>query len=147
VCVVVACPSVRPSVSLSQAGIVSKRLDESSWFLACGLPSTYPTLCCKDIWISSKISILASGTLSRTPDLEKFAAASRSRCQQLVVIDSPVCRQHLYDNRRVVAVYYKSVNCSILTPLLRFVVDLLYNVFSTADEILNSIARGAVRLR
>jgi len=36
----VMCPSVRPPVSLLQAGIVSKRLNESSWFLAPGLPST-----------------------------------------------------------------------------------------------------------
>jgi len=28
-----------------------------------------------------------------------------------------------------VAVYYKSVNCNPLAPLLRFVVDLLYNLF------------------
>ena len=121
--------SVRPSFCHKPVLYRNDWTNPPSWFLACGLPSTYPTLCCEDIWISSKISILASGTLSRTADLEKFAAASRSRCQQLVVIDSPVCRQHLYDNRRVVAVYYKSVNCSILTPLLRFVVDLLYNFF------------------
>jgi len=31
--------------------------------------------------------------------------------------------------RRIVAVYCKSVNCNSLTPLLRFVVDLLYNLF------------------
>jgi len=32
-------------VRLSQVGVLSKRLDESSWFLACELPSTRPTLC------------------------------------------------------------------------------------------------------
>ena len=45
---VVVCPSVRLSVCLSvclsQAGIVPKRLDESSWFLARRLSSTCPTL-------------------------------------------------------------------------------------------------------
>jgi len=30
---------------LSQVGVLSKRLNESSWFLACELPSTRPTLC------------------------------------------------------------------------------------------------------
>jgi len=35
------CPSVRPS----QVGVLLKRLNESSWFLACELPSTRPTLC------------------------------------------------------------------------------------------------------
>jgi len=32
------------SVCLSQVGVLSKRLDESSWFLDCVLPSTYPIL-------------------------------------------------------------------------------------------------------
>jgi len=37
------CPSV--CVRLSQVGVLSKRLNESSWVLACELPSTRPTLC------------------------------------------------------------------------------------------------------
>ena len=45
------CLSVRPS----QAGIVSKRLDESSWFLARRPLSVYPTLRCKEIWVSPKL--------------------------------------------------------------------------------------------
>ena len=40
---VVACPSVCPSVRPSQAGVLSKRLDESSWVLVRRLPSTSPT--------------------------------------------------------------------------------------------------------
>ena len=76
-------PSVGPSVCLSacpsHAGVVSKRLDESSWFLA---RRTYPTLCYKEIWVSPKIRVLPSVTLSQTPDLENFATASGSRCQQ-----------------------------------------------------------------
>ena len=47
----------------------------------------------------------------------------------VVVVDGRACWRHLYDDRRVVAVYYKSVNCNPLTPLLRFVVDLSYNLF------------------
>jgi len=47
------------------AGIISKRLDGSSWFLAWRLPSTYLTLCCKEIQVSPKIMvyffILSSG--------------------------------------------------------------------------------------
>jgi len=35
------CPSVRPS----QVRVLPRRLNESSWFLACELPSTRPTLC------------------------------------------------------------------------------------------------------
>ena len=37
--------SVRPSVCPSQVGVLSKRMNESSWFLASELPSTRPTLC------------------------------------------------------------------------------------------------------
>ena len=55
-----------------------------------------------------------------------------------VVVDGRVCWRHLYDSRRVVAVYYKSVNCN--PPLLRFAVDLLY-------KMLTGTARRAVRLR
>ena len=40
---------------LSQVGVLKKLLDESSWFLAWGLLSTCPTLCFKEIQISSKI--------------------------------------------------------------------------------------------
>jgi len=47
----------------------------------------------------------------------------------VVVVDGLVCWRHLYDNRRVVAVYYKSISCNPLTPALRFVVDLLYSFF------------------
>ena len=36
--------SVRPSVRPSQVGVLSKRMNESSWVLACELPSTRPTL-------------------------------------------------------------------------------------------------------
>jgi len=38
------CPFVRPSVRPSQVGVLSKRMNESSWVLACELPSTRPTL-------------------------------------------------------------------------------------------------------
>jgi len=61
---------------LSQASIVLKQLDESSWLFAWRLPSTYPIL------IHLKIRVLLSGTLSQTPDLENFTMASRPRRQQ-----------------------------------------------------------------
>jgi len=51
---------------------------ESRWYLAWRLPSTYPKLCCKEIWVSPIIQVFPSGTLSQTLDLENFAAASRS---------------------------------------------------------------------
>jgi len=39
------CLSVCLSVYPSQVGVLSKRMNESSWFMACELPSTRPTLC------------------------------------------------------------------------------------------------------
>ena len=43
------------SVCLSQAGVVPKRMDGSSWFLAQRFPLTYPIcLCCKKILASPK---------------------------------------------------------------------------------------------
>ena len=82
---------------------------------------------------------------SRTPTCDRHRQTDRHRPMastadaqhraviKLVVVDvdGRACRQHLYDSRRVVAVYqaYKSVNCNPLPPLLRFVVDFLYNLF------------------
>jgi len=70
------CPSVR--LCLTQVGVLSKRLNKPSWFLACELPSTHVTLCYKEIRVSPKIRILPSGTLSLTPDLENFSLVYRS---------------------------------------------------------------------
>jgi len=39
---------------LSQVGVLSNRLNESGWFWVWELPSTYPTLCFKEIQVSSK---------------------------------------------------------------------------------------------
>jgi len=96
---------VCPSVCLSQAGIVSKRLDESSWFWARRLRSTYPTLCYKEIGVSPKIRVLStsSGTLSQTLDLENFATASRSYASAVLAMALSVCLS--------VCVYHKSVLC------------------------------------
>jgi len=84
---------VCPSVCLSQAGIVSKRLDESSWFWARRLRSTYPTLCYKEIGVSPKIRVLStsSGTLSQTLDLENFATASRRYASAVLAMALSVC--------------------------------------------------------
>ena len=62
----------------SQVGVLLKRLNGLSWFLARRLPSTCPTLCFKEIWITPKIRILPFGTLSQTVDLQNFAMASGS---------------------------------------------------------------------
>jgi len=65
-------------VCLSQVGVVSKQVNESGWFLAWELHSIYPTLCYQEIHVPSKISVLPSGILLQTLDLENFATAYRS---------------------------------------------------------------------
>jgi len=50
--------SVRPFVCPSQVGVLSKRLNELSWFLACELPSTRPIPCFKEIQVCAKIRVL-----------------------------------------------------------------------------------------
>jgi len=59
------------SVSLSQVGVLSKRLNESGWFLAWELPSTYPTFYCKEIQVSSKIRVLPTGTFAPNSGIRK----------------------------------------------------------------------------
>jgi len=75
------CPAVCMSVRLSQAGTVSKLLDKSSWvFLQGGLLPPIPHCVVRKVWYLQNLG-LTSGN-SQTPDLEIFATASRSRCQQ-----------------------------------------------------------------
>jgi len=61
----------------SQVGVLLKRLNESGSFLAWELRLPYPTLCCKEIHVTSKIRVLPSGILLQTLDLENLATASR----------------------------------------------------------------------
>jgi len=123
--------SVRLPVCLSQVGIVSKRLDRSSWFLVWMIRSTYPTLYFKEIRLSPKLRHLELCPTLLLWTLENFATVSRSSCQQnsstVELVD------HTYDGRCVVAwvtlVHYTSVDSNTITPLLRSVVDLLHNLF------------------
>ena len=58
---------------LSQVGVLLKWLHGMSPFLAKRLPSAYPKLYGKGIWMSSKIRVLASGTWSRTLNAAYFS--------------------------------------------------------------------------
>jgi len=63
-------------VCLSQVGVLSKWLNESSWFLARELLST------QIIRVSPKIRVLSSGTFSQTPN---FASVYRSSKRVIVL--------------------------------------------------------------
>jgi len=126
---VVICPSVRLSVRPTQAGIVSKRLDESSCFF--GLETSFH-LSHTVLWGNLGIS-KSDGTsdwnLVPNSALRKFRRGKSIASSTKVVVHGRACWRHLYDNRWVVAVYCKSVSCNPLTTLLRFVVDSLCNLF------------------
>ena len=57
---------------LSQVGVLSKRLNESGWFLAWDLLSTYATLFCKEIQVLSKMRVLRLWNFARNSGLRKF---------------------------------------------------------------------------
>jgi len=119
---VVSCPSVR----LSQAGIVSKRPDESSWFWHGDFLPPIPH-CYKEIWVSPKIRALSTGTLSQTPDLENVAAARRSRCQQHSLSSSTV--ESVDDTYTTInESWLFTTNRSTVTLKLHYF-DLLYKLF------------------
>ena len=85
------------------------------------LPSTYRTLCYKELSVPPKIRILPSGTLSQTSDLENCATASRSRCQQNSSSSSSTVEfvgdtNTTIDESWLFTTTYKSVNCNPLTP-------------------------------
>jgi len=72
--------SVHPSVTNRYCIETTGRIElVSAWRLS----STYPTLCHKEIYeISQNLGTSIWDFVPQTPDLENFATASRSRCQQ-----------------------------------------------------------------
>jgi len=86
-------PSVCPSPS--QAGIVSKRLNASSSFSGAEATYGYPALCFKGIPVSPKITVLHSGSLSQTLDLEKIHhGPSTDDRRQFITLSVHLCVQH-----------------------------------------------------
>lgn len=61
------------------------------------------SLCCKELRVSSKISVLPSETFSETLGLENFTTASRSHCEQNSSSSSAVAE--LYPREAVLAWY------------------------------------------
>jgi len=83
---------------------------------------------------------------SKLRTFKNFATASRSSCQQNSSSSSSSSSTvERVDNRRVVAVYYKLVNCNSQTPLglLRFLVDSLYNLFLQLTRFCLTTRRGS----
>jgi len=110
--------SVRIGVRLCllQVGVLSKRLNESNWFLARELPLSYTTLFCKKIRVSPKIKLLPCS-------LGRFASKCELRkCRQIKLValtakfvDGRACGLHLRRSTsryRTHVVYYMSVDCN-----------------------------------
>jgi len=100
---------VCPSVCLSQAGVVSKQIGGSSWFLACRLFIIH-TLLYGNGQVSLKIRLLLSGTLSQ--GLRKFRNG-KSIVVSTKLVDGRACISHLRRRTRrcwTHIVYYTSVD-------------------------------------
>jgi len=149
-CSVVVCPSGRLSVWPSQAGIVSTRIEGQSCFLAWELPLTYPKLCYEE----KRVSVKTGGKelCLKTLNLENFAIVSRRCGQQNSSMVELV--DYTYDGRMrrgwMHKVYYTSIDCNSLTPILQRVPDLLYNLFLhycvAVGKVSTDTSRRAVRL-
>jgi len=130
---VVVCLSVCLSVGLlSKLVLYRNDWTNRAGFLA-WLPSTYPTLCSKRIWVSPKISILHSGNLSKTADLEHFAtkvdrvvnrSRRRRRRRRSSLLTTPIRQSTSRGCLLQVGQLYNP-----LTPLLQFILDLFCNLF------------------
>jgi len=119
------CPSISPSLSVRHKPVYCIETTERiELVLAWGYltQSRRPALCYKEISVSPKIRVLPPGTLPQTPDFKISPrqvdrvvnkTRRRRRRQQICLSTTPI-----YDNRRVAAVYYKSVNCNPLTPFI-----------------------------
>jgi len=128
---------VCPSVCVQELHNVSKGQPvwyRNDWtnpaiFLSWRLPSTYHTLCYKGIWvyISPNARVLPSGS----PDIRKIPPRQVDRVWRVVnktrhrrrLVDGRACWRHLYDNRWVVAVYYK--RSTVIAPIRRLDVRIL----------------------
>jgi len=102
-----------------------------------------------------QMRVIFSGTLSETLDLENFATASRRYNQQnSSTVELSHLRRSTHHGQTHI-VYYTTVVCNLLTPLLRFVLDLVYHALvATVVQLLtrfrltqSSCYYGILRLR
>ena len=107
---VVLCLSVQRRHCVERGGLIELN---QSWRLR----SAYPTLCCKKIRVSSKITV----------DLANFTNQSRYR-QSRLLTELATVESSRRDTRSLLHVRQPKRSTTQI-PLLRFVVDLPYNLF------------------
>jgi len=118
---VVMCPSVCPSFCHQPELYRNSWTNRAGFWHGCFLPPM-PQEIRKITGIPPKLRFFPS-EFSPNSGLRKFRHDT-SIALSTELVDAEACWRHLYDNRRIVA-----IRCNPLTPLLRFVVDLLYNLF------------------
>ena len=117
--------------------------NESSWFLAKRLLSTYPILCYKEIRIYQKLRYFPLGLFIPNSGLWKFRhgkSIAFLTALVVVVVVGRACWRHLYDDRRVVAVYYKSTNCNPRDSVTAICCGFVVQLVSTVDKNLTDSA-------
>ena len=123
--------------------------NESTWFLAKRLLSTYPILCYKEIRVYQNLRYFPLGLFIPNSGLWKFRhgkSIAFLTTLVVVVVDGRACWRHLYDDRRVVMFTTSRRTVTPVTPSLRFVADLMYNLLLQLTRFLLT-ARRPVRLR
>ena len=120
-----------------QAGVVSKRLAESSSFWHGG----FLPLCYKEIRESPIFRAFPSGTLSQTSDLENFATASLSSCQR----HSSSSTVELVDDTYTTVDEWWLFTSSRSTVTLSLYCGFVVQLVSTVDKILTDIAHRSGR--
>jgi len=134
----------RLSARLSQAGncIETTGRIELGFLAWIGLSFTYSRMFFKEIWVSRKYYVTFLWDLVPNSGLRKFrhSKSIALSTKLVVVVDGRACSRHLYDSRRVVAVYNGSVSCNPLTPLLWFLCGFVVQLVCTVDKILSAEA-------
>jgi len=139
---VVHCQSVRlsvcSSVCPSQAGVVWKRLDESSWFLAWGFLPPIPHCVIRKFGYLQKLGYFS---LELRP--QNFITACRSRCQQHSSSSSSSTVEFVDDTYTTVdeSWLFTTSRSTVILQLHSICCGFVVKFVSTVDKILTDIAR------
>ena len=103
--------------------VLSKRLNESSWFSACELNSFHAphSVIRKFGYLQKQGYFPLSQTLRKFRNGKSIVLSTKTRGRSSLWITPTTVEMHCCWT--MLMVYYKSVDCNAVTPLLRFVVD------------------------
>ena len=141
------CPSVRPSVRHKPVLYRNHSTNRAGLWHGGFLPPI-PHCVVTKRGISKNYSTSLEDVVPNC-GLRKFRQGNSIALSTTLVVDTygRVCWRHLYNNRWVVVVYWKSVKCNPLTPIYCDLLWICCTTCYTVDIILTCMARRAVRLR